>query len=264
MSRAKASTPVAAFPLCQDVHTDAHRQFLQALMSRGAVDRVRAATLHRQCCELHRVHYAADKLDEFIGVINRQLQPLSMEIRKGKEEESGHTCYALVNMAETAVTRMASDYTETELELFKKTMHQIVLSENGFVSSTKMLNVADQLKPKKMRKGDAEQVLRRLVQEKWLSEKEGEFTLHARCILELEQYILSHYPDMVSKCHICHTLVIQKQVCPDCGIATHAHCLARYVQAQTEPCCPHCKQFWPQRVPELSQPATLPSTSTSR
>lgn len=49
-------------------------------------------------------------------------------------------------------------------------MDLIVLSENGFASSTEVLNLADQLKPKKMRKREAEQVLQRLVQDKWLSE----------------------------------------------------------------------------------------------
>nr|XP_056722520.1 non-structural maintenance of chromosomes element 1 homolog [Euleptes europaea] len=246
------------------VMTDAHRQFLQALLSQGIVQSERAASLHRQCCELHRVHYAADKLDDFIHVANLQLQPLFMEIRKGMSEDTGQTCYALVNLAESEVTRMASDYSETELELFKKTMDLIVLSENGFVSSTAVLNLADQLKPKKMKKKEAEQVLRRFVQDKWLSEKEGEVTLHTRCILELEQYILSHYPDTARKCHICHTLVIQSQVCADCGVAMHSPCLARYFQAQTEPRCPQCKQFWPHKLPAISRPAAVPSCSTSK
>lgn len=45
-----------------------------------------------------------------------------------------------------------------------------MLSSNGFASSTEILNLADQLKPKKMKKVEAELVLQRLVQDKWLSE----------------------------------------------------------------------------------------------
>lgn len=243
--------------------TDAHRHFLQALMSLGVVEGPQALALHRQCCELHKVHYAADKLDDFISVANLQLQPLFLEVRRGMAEESGRTCYALVNLAESEVTRMASDYSEMELELFKKTMDLIVLSENGFASSTEILNLADQLKPKKMKKREAEQVLQRLVEDKWLSEKEGEFTLHPRGILELEQYILSHYPDTARKCHICHALVVQSQVCADCGVAVHAPCLARYFRGKAEPRCPRCKQFWPPGTSAVSQPAaTLSSSST--
>lgn len=46
----------------------------------------------------------------------------------------------------------------------------ILLSGNGFASSTEILNLADQLKPKKMKKMEVEQVLQQLVQKKWLCE----------------------------------------------------------------------------------------------
>lgn len=44
------------------------------------------------------------------------------------------------------------------------------MSGNGFASSTEILNLADQLKPKKMKKMEVEQVLQQLVQKKWLCE----------------------------------------------------------------------------------------------
>uniref|UniRef100_A0A8D0KFJ5 Non-structural maintenance of chromosomes element 1 homolog n=1 Tax=Salvator merianae TaxID=96440 RepID=A0A8D0KFJ5_SALMN len=229
--------------------SDAHRQFVQALLARGIVERPEAGKLHQWCCERHHVYYAHDKLDDFINVVNIQLQPLSMEIRKGLAEEDGRPCYALVNLAETDITKLACDYTESELELFKKTMDLIVLSGNGFASSTEILNLADQLKPKKMKKMEAEQVLQTWVQEKWLLEKEGEYTLHTRSILELEPYILRHYPDSARKCHVCHRLCIQGQLCEDCGITLHLPCLAKYFRAQAEPRCPQCKQFWPHHIP---------------
>ncbi|XP_061455435.1 non-structural maintenance of chromosomes element 1 homolog [Rhineura floridana] len=244
--------------------SDAHRQFLQALMALGIAERAEAGRLHRQCCERHHVYYGHDKLDDFISTLNVQLQPLFMEIRKGLAEDSGRAYYALVNLAETEVTKMASDYSESELELFKKTMDLIVLSGSGFVSSTEILNLADQLKPKKMKKTEAEQVLQSLVQDKWLTEKEGEYTLHLRCILELEEYILRHYQDSVHKCHICHSLAIQSQVCEDCGVAMHLPCLAKYFQAQTEPRCPHCKQFWPHQIPEVSPAGSHRLSSTAK
>jgi len=49
-------------------------------------------------------------------------------------------------------------------------MDLIILSENGFASSTDILNSADQLKTKKMKKKEAEQVLKIFVDDKWLSE----------------------------------------------------------------------------------------------
>lgn len=40
-------------------------------------------------------------------------------------------------------------------------------------------------------------------------QKEGEFTLHGRAILEMEQYIRETYPDAVKVCNICRGLLIQ-------------------------------------------------------
>ncbi|XP_070617021.1 non-structural maintenance of chromosomes element 1 homolog isoform X1 [Erythrolamprus reginae] len=243
------------------VLSDAHRRFLQALLSRGVVEAAEADRLRRLCFQQHPAPGAADPLDDFLAALNAQLQPLSMEIRKGAAEDSGQTFVALVNLAETDITKMASDFSETELELFKKTLDLILMSGNGFAPSTEILNLADQLKPKRMKKTEVEQVLQQLVQKKWLCEKEGEYTLHIRSILELEQYIFRHYPEAARKCHICHSLSVQSQVCEDCGIVLHCSCLSKYFQTQPEPRCPHCKQFWPHRIPDLPPPSQLPSSA---
>lgn len=49
-------------------------------------------------------------------------------------------------------------------------MELIIDSDTGFASSTNILNLVDQLKGKKMRKKEAEQVLQKFVQNKWLIE----------------------------------------------------------------------------------------------
>lgn len=54
--------------------------------------------------------------------------------------------------------------------LFLLQLELIVDSETGFASSTNILNLVDQLKGKKMRKKEAEQVLQKFVQSKWLIE----------------------------------------------------------------------------------------------
>lgn len=235
--------------------TDSHRQFLQIMMSRGILEGSEAHKLYKHCCEIHKVVYAADKLEDFIKIINHQLQPLFMQIRRGISEENGKQHYALVNLAETEITRMASDYAENELELFRKTMDLIVMSENGFASSMDILNLADQLHTKKMKKKEVEQVLHHLVQDSWLSEKKGEYTLSTRCIIEMEQYIRTMYEDTVKVCNICHNITIQSQMCENCSIHMHIPCLARYFQGRTEnPRCPHCAAFWPYEIPVMHEP----------
>lgn len=235
---------------------DSHRRFLQTMMSSGIVDEQRARRLHQYSCETHNTQHVPDQLDDFIGTINSHLQSLFMQIRKGTSEDTGQQFYALVNMAVTDVTRMSSDYADNELELFVKTMDLIVGSENGKASSTDILNSADSMTSKKLKKSETEHLLSRLVQDKWLNEKRGEYTLSTRCIIEMEPYIRSMYQDQVKVCHICHNIAIQSQICenPVCGIKIHNPCVARYFQGKPEPRCPACNDFWPHEIPEVRRP----------
>ncbi|XP_053550400.1 non-structural maintenance of chromosomes element 1 homolog [Bombina bombina] len=232
---------------------ESHQRFLQVLMSHGIMEGSAARALHKHCCEVHKVHYMHDKLDDFIGVINKHLQPIFMQIRKGMSEEDGQSYYALVNLAENEITRMASDYAENELELFRKTVELIILSDNGFASSTSILNLSDQLQTKKIRKKDTEQLLQSFVQEKWLIERDGEYTLHTRCIMEMEHYLQSTYQDLVKVCNICHSIAIQSQMCDTCGIPMHLPCVGRYFKGQKDPHCPRCNDVWHHDIPNLNQ-----------
>ncbi|MEQ2258114.1 hypothetical protein XENORESO_007341 [Xenotaenia resolanae] len=104
---------------------DSHRRFLQTMMAIGITNEQEAKALYQHCCETHKTSCVTDKLDEFIEAINSRLQPMFMQIRKGMSEENGLQYYALVNMAETDITRMTSDYAENELELFRKTVRGV-------------------------------------------------------------------------------------------------------------------------------------------
>ncbi|XP_029949681.1 non-structural maintenance of chromosomes element 1 homolog [Salarias fasciatus] len=234
---------------------DSHRRFLQAMMTIGVIDRQGAKTLHRRCCEEHKTQHSPDRLDSFIDTINSKLQPLFMQIRKGMSEDDGNQYYVLVNTAETDVTRMSSDYADNELELFRKTMDLIISSENGKASSTDILNCTDTMTSKKLKKIETEQLLKRLVCDKWLSENQGEYTLSTRCIIEMEPYIRAMYQDQVKMCHICHNFAFQCQICdnPACGIKIHNPCVARYFKGRVEPRCPACDDFWPHEIPEFPQ-----------
>ncbi|KAG7271493.1 hypothetical protein CRUP_005114 [Coryphaenoides rupestris] len=76
---------------------DSHRRFLQSLMVQRIMDEGEAKKLHCHCCSVHKEHYAADRLEEFIGVINSRLEPMFMRIRVGASEDDGTQYYALVN-----------------------------------------------------------------------------------------------------------------------------------------------------------------------
>nr|XP_051703499.1 non-structural maintenance of chromosomes element 1 homolog isoform X8 [Oryctolagus cuniculus] len=210
------------------VMTDVHRRFLQLLMTHGVLEEWDMERLQRHCYKVHDCNAPIDRLEDFINNINSVLESLYIEIKKGVTEDDGRPIYALLEL--------------------------IIDSETGFASSTNILNLVDQLKGKKMRKKEAEQVLQKFVQNKWLIEKEGEFTLHSRAILEMEQYIRETFPDSVKSCNICHGLLIQGQNCETCGIRMHLPCVAKYFQSNPEPRCPHCNDYWPHEVPDVFDP----------
>uniref|UniRef100_A0A8C0PXM6 Non-structural maintenance of chromosomes element 1 homolog n=1 Tax=Canis lupus familiaris TaxID=9615 RepID=A0A8C0PXM6_CANLF len=152
------------------VMTDVHRRFLQLLMTHGVLEEWDVRRLQKHCYRVHDRTAAVEELEDFINNINSVLESLYIEIKKGATEDDGRPVYALVNLATTSVSKMASDFAENELDLFRKALELIIDSETGFASSTNILNLVDQLKGKKMRKKEAEQVLQKFVQNKWLIE----------------------------------------------------------------------------------------------
>ncbi|XP_073882912.1 non-structural maintenance of chromosomes element 1 homolog isoform X5 [Macaca fascicularis] len=152
------------------VMTDVHRRFLQLLMTHGVLEEWDVKRLQRHCYKVHDRNATVDKLEDFINNINSVLESLYIEIKRGVTEDDGRPIYALVNLATTSISKMATDFAENELDLFRKALELIIDSETGFASSTNILNLVDQLKGKKMRKKEAEQVLQKFVQNKWLIE----------------------------------------------------------------------------------------------
>ncbi|XP_055994919.1 non-structural maintenance of chromosomes element 1 homolog [Sorex fumeus] len=244
--------------------TDVHRRFLQLLMTHGVLEEWEVKRLQKHCYRVHDSSAAVERLEDFINTINGALGSLYIEIKKGLTEDDGRPVYALVNLATTPISKMASDFAENELDLFRKALELILESDTGFASSTNILNLVDKLKGKKMRKKEAEQVLQKFVQNKWLVEKEGEFTLHSRAILEMEQYIRETFADAVKVCNICHSLLIQGQTCGTCGIRMHLPCVAKYFQANPEPRCPNCDDRWRHEVPEVFDPEREREASAPR
>lgn len=244
--------------------TDVHRRFLQLLMTHGVLEEWEVKRLQKHCYKVHDSNATIEKLEDFINNINSVLGPLYIEIKKGVTEDDGRPVYALVNLATTSISKMASDFAENELDLFRKALELIIDSDTGFASSTNILNLVDKLKGKKMRKKEAEHVLQKFVQNKWLIEKEGEFTLHSRAILEMEQYIRETFSDSVKTCNICHSLLIQGQSCGTCGIRMHLPCVAKYFQSNSRPRCPNCEDCWRHEVPEIFNPERTREASVSR
>ncbi|CAL8381227.1 unnamed protein product [Arctogadus glacialis] len=235
---------------------EGHQRFIQTMMIRGIVNEQEAKTLHHHCCEVHKEHYVADKLEEFIQVVNSKLESLNMKIRTRASEDDGMPCYALVNTANNQLTRMSSDYADNELELFRRTMDLIMSSDDGTASSTDILNSADSLQTRKLTMSAAECLLKRLVSDDWLVEKQGDYSLSTRCVMDMEPFIRTMYDDeQVKVCAVCHCLAFKCQICanPLCTVKIHNPCAEKYFKKKPVQRCPGCSELWPNKVTECRQ-----------
>ncbi|XP_022317976.2 non-structural maintenance of chromosomes element 1 homolog [Crassostrea virginica] len=241
---------------------DGHRLFLQSFMSRGILNAKEVRQLFKICCLKYQIPYpdsereAMAPLLEFVTFINNHIEPLHMQIRKGISEDDGTSSYVLVCTSETPITKLASDYTPSELEFFKKLIEKIVASEEAEIGSTQALNLVSQLENvKKLSKDDAEDLLSRLETNKWIKITNGKISLATRSLLELERYICEIYQDDVEKCNICKKLCLKGQTCPSCGTKLHFHCASKLFEKEENPKCPKqgCKKPWPYEIRRVSR-----------
>lgn len=235
-----------------------HQVFLQGFMSRGILG-------SREVKELYiRSHTKFDETPEiaqlasYVSTINNNIRPFHMEIRKGIDERNGSHWYGMINTTDSSITRMASDYTVVELELFKKIVEDIVKTDEGEISSTDALNLVNTVENegKKLSRTQAQDLIGRLRSDRWLAESvHGEVSLSIRALLELEHYIQQQLPDYCMQCNTCKRLAVKGQVCGSCDTKLHIHCAARYFCDVAEPKCPNkrCNAPWSHPVPRSAK-----------
>ncbi|KAL3869497.1 hypothetical protein ACJMK2_042171 [Sinanodonta woodiana] len=252
--------------------TDSHRLFLQAFMSRGILDAKEVKSLFRTSCEKFKTFIADNEeerrhqLTEFVITINNNIKPFHMEIKKGVSEEDGSNYYGLVNISESSITLLASDFTTNELDLFKKLVESIVDSDTGSVGSTDAINLVETL-DKKMTRNDAQELLKKLESNKWIKVMNGQVSLATRAILELEQYIFDMFPAIATRCNMCKKLCLKGQSCDSCPVRLHFHCASKFFSRQEVPKCPasDCKSPWPRALPrkDTDQPISSQTDASS-
>ncbi|XP_048764032.2 non-structural maintenance of chromosomes element 1 homolog [Ostrea edulis] len=232
---------------------DGHRLFLQSFMSRGILNAKEVKQLFKICCLKYNLRYTENEkenqeaLKEFVRTVNHHTEPLHMQIRKGVCEDDGTSSYGLVCTSESTITKLASDYTPSELEFFKKLIEIIVASKDAEVGSTEALNLVSRLENvKKLSKDDAEDLLSRLETNKWIKMTRGKISLATRSLLELDHYIQEIYQEDVSQCNICKKLCLKGQTCFACGTKLHFHCASKLFERDEFPKCPKqgCKKPW--------------------
>lgn len=220
-----------------------HRMFLQGIMCRKLINATEVKELLRSCNRANGSCNNEVDITGFISTINKNIEPFHMLISKCVGEQDGKQFYALINTQDSPLTRLSTDYTSNELDLFQQLLENVVESEEGYVSSTVVLNLTDQLQ-KKMSKMEAQDLLDRFEEERWIIQANGKVSLSALSILEFDQYIRETYADIVVICQLCKRIALQGDKCEKCDLKIHSHCSKRFFQNMSEKKCPKCHSRW--------------------
>ena len=139
-----------------------------------------------------------------------------------------------------------------ELEYLKLILDEIMENPMRQIKSTKALNVSKNMdkNTKKIQPHEAEAILQKFKDNKWLVEKDGIILLSTRFIYEMEPFLKDVYTDFVNQCFLCRKIAIRCIECPDenCDSKYHAYCV-REIRQKTgqNPKCSQCKSTLPER-----------------
>ncbi|XP_020613730.1 non-structural maintenance of chromosomes element 1 homolog [Orbicella faveolata] len=232
---------------------DSHRLFLRSLMSKQFLSEKETKALYQKACRVFGDDSSPENFETFLETVNRNLKPLYMEIRRGVSEEDGSNNYGLVNTTEDEQSKLATDFSPNDIAFFKKAMDLIVDSPDGTVSSFDVINASADLE-KRMNITHAEELIERLLKDKWMSETSGSYSLGPRAMLELYPYLKRVYEDQIVDCMMCREIAIRGQCCTRCDGKIHHHCAARYFRGRAQKTCPNqqCGAVWMHEVPQLS------------
>lgn len=197
---------------------DSQRLFLQMFMSQGMLGKDDVGDSFKEACTRFGEQALLEKtkvwenIVECIRVINVNIRDLQLEIKRAVDEFTGDYYYVLVSKFDSPLAKLSPEFTNEELDLFKKLMESICTSDSGTLTSSDALNLTDQIdKQKRLSKADAEKFYARLEREKWLMKQpRGRYYLSARTIAEFEPYILDQFA--VTKCNMCQKLCVQGQM----------------------------------------------------
>lgn len=226
-------------------YNDAHRLFLQTFVAKKLLSERDTEQIYEKIRKRLGMDSEVDLLNEFIKTINKELVPLYLEIRAGRAEDSGQKYFALVNSLEDEPSKLATDFNPQEIEFIKKVIEAIVVSPEGFASSTDLLNLCHTL-TKKLTANASQDLLNLLSSKNWLCEKKGQVSLGPRSVIELGQYLENKFKEHITVCQMCHTIVVMGDICNHCDVKIHKYCIETRFEGLSadKKKCPACKKTW--------------------
>ena len=244
---------------------DPHRMFVQAMMNRCTIAASEFSPLFEMICKNCNIQldtYAkGDKQKALILATNKVLESkCNMKIIKVYDEELTKKVSSLVLINRTDRSRDTNKLTikdqltfaPHELEYLKLILDEIMENPMRQIKSTKALNVSKNMdkNTKKIQPHEAEAILEKFKDNKWLVEKDGIILLSTRFIYEMEPFLKNVYTDFVNQCSLCRKIAIRCIECPNenCDNMYHAYCV-REIRQKTgqNPKCSQCKSTLPER-----------------
>jgi len=195
-----------------------------------------------------------------MGIINRRLAGLNLCIERyiDDNDTSGNTTstdeiayiYALINKKSTKVLQISTSFSEKEMKVISflfDLMFDDDSSDGDSPTRREHYSLARYDTLNKIRSNfgytmtDAQQLMTRLVLDGWLELFDTSYSLTARSLLELKDYLKEKYAS-VSACWACGQLLVRGLECKvtDCPVRFHSKCYQFYkVAHQNEASCPN-------------------------
>ena len=119
-------------PSARPEYEDEHRLFLQGIMAKGVLNNKEVHTLHEKVLKMCSIEIPEkrkdliDLLASNIRTINNEIESVGLMIKKGVEEDTGESCFMLVNTQSRAVggskflaTKVQSQFSPAELDYLR-------------------------------------------------------------------------------------------------------------------------------------------------
>ena len=244
---------------------DPHRMFVQAMMKQYSIAVSDFNKLFETICKNCNIHLDAftksDKQKALIRATNKVLESkCNMKIIKVYDEELTKKVSSLILINKTDRSRDTNKLTikdqltfsPRELEYFKLILDKIMENPMRQIKSTKALNVSRTLihPRRKIQPHEAEMILQKFIDKKWLVNNSGTILMSIRFIYEMEPFLKDVYPGFVYQCSLCRKIAIRCIECPDgnCDNKYHVYCVREMRQKtrQSPPKCAKCKSTLPE------------------
>jgi len=203
---------------------DVHRMFVQAMMNRCTIAASEFSPLFEMICKNCNIqldtYTKGDKQKALIVATNKVLESkCNMKVIKVYDEELTKKVSSLVLINRTDRSRDTNKLTikdqltfaPHELEYLKLILDEIMENPMRQIKSTKALNVSKNMdkNTKKIQPHEAEAILQKFKDNKWLVEKDGIILLSTRFIYEMEPFLKDVYTDYVNQCALCRKIAIR-------------------------------------------------------